>query len=97
MIGIDLNNLTQAHLDEAKPHMGKCRYSSPCIIGALLTPSHRDYLDSDGDDQSVGVLQYKGFVRVPDDQLLDAIHLQTAFDDRDWSKVEEIAHKYVVS
>src|SRR3546814_13845040 len=45
VIAINLDDLTQAHIDQAAPHIRQCTYSSPCIIGAMMTPEQREVAD----------------------------------------------------
>jgi len=85
MTTIDLNNLTQAHVDEAAPHIGKCTYSAPCIIGALMTPEEREAADEPlrggHDPSAIRMLVADCRVRLADpDQLQKLSDLQYAFD-----------------
>ena len=50
-IQIDLRNLTQAHVDAAMPHMGACSYTSPCIIGTLMTEEQRSEVEKFSDKE----------------------------------------------
>lgn len=72
MIQIYTARLTQAHLDEAFPHMGACRYTSPCIIGTLMTPEERTKVSD--------VASICHLTKVEVDDLAYAIRLQDAFD-----------------
>lgn len=97
-IAIDLRNLTPAHLEAAKPHMGKCVYYAPCIIGALIEPEKRQELQESirfMQHTSVSALHMAGVFTIPADQIGDARDLQYYFDNRMWSKVEEIASRYI--
>lgn len=88
-ITIDLRNLTPAHLEEAKPHMGEGRYRDPCIIGTLIPEDQRPTL----------CLPLRGYlggrIQMPEDQQADAIAMQAAFDRHDWDKVQTIASRYM--
>ena len=89
-IKLDLRDLTPAHLEEAKPHMGKCRYHSPCIIGSLIPPDKRRMR---GIKQTHDLSQQP--FEFPDDQVIDAQNMQNAFDENRWDKVVEIANRYM--
>jgi hypothetical protein len=97
-IAIDLRNLTPAHLEAAKPHMGKCVYYAPCIIGSLIEPEKRQELHErirSMPHTSVSALHQAGVFTIPAYQLGDARDLQYYFDNRMWSRVEEIASRYI--
>lgn len=85
-IHIDLNNLTQAHIDEAAPNIRECTYSSPCIIGALMAPEERTSADKSVTGDEVGSAHIGGLVRAgrvvlaDPEQLRELEQLQTAFD-----------------
>ena len=88
-IMLDLRNLTDEKVAEAMPHLGECFYSSPCIIGTLLSPEDRVRFDNcngelgDGmeDQPMIGKLMKMGFVKFPDGrQALLARNLQASFD-----------------
>lgn len=96
-IQLDLNDLTQAHLDEAKPICGEvgCLYSAPCIIGTLVPKYRRLELDSLM-GASISTLEAEGRVEFPDaEQSRDAQAMQSAFDCGKWDDVLNIAGKYV--
>ncbi len=85
MITINLDDLTQAHIDEAAPHIGKCTYSAPCIIGALMTPKEREAADKPRvgcrASPMINSLVDDHRVRLADpDQLQELSDLQYAFD-----------------
>lgn len=46
MIKLDLRNLTPEIVANTRTNMGECRYSSPCIIGALMEPADRKRFDT---------------------------------------------------
>ncbi len=84
-VRIDLRNLTQAHVALAMDGLGLYLYSSPCIIGTLMTPEERARLDSDENREDeevldVAELSERGLLEMPDDQLYSAIVLQNAYD-----------------
>jgi hypothetical protein len=85
IIHLDLNNLTQAHIEEARPHKGKCSYNSPCIIGALMTPEQREYLEKKGlDRESITSLVESGIATFANcRQAVRARAVQYAFDCED--------------
>lgn len=45
-VKLDLRNLTQAHIDEALPKIGQCKYAAPCIIGTLMPEDVRERFDN---------------------------------------------------
>jgi len=82
-IKIDLRDLTDAHVAQALPHLGKCSYSAPCIIGTLLTQDARERFDKSsiiGLSSAVGGLIEDGLLTLPDEQRVLATALQRAFD-----------------
>lgn len=89
-IKIDLRDLTQAHLDEAVPHMGKCSYASPCIIGSLIPVEHREAFDNRNRElkehgilsqPTVGILAHAKLIEFADPEQQDAAaELQEYFD-----------------
>ena len=97
-IHIDLRDLTPEKLAKCKPHMGMCQYSSPCVIGTLIPESEREELDGSSASalpETIGGLLLNDIVTMPEDQHADAIRLQHAFDDHDWTTVERIAAKWM--
>src|SRR3546814_13080381 len=87
VIAINLDDLTQAHIDQAAPHIRQCTYSSPCIIGALMTPEQREVadkhigLDASGTSTEISTLVNEGHVVLVDpDQLTEVQEIQSAFD-----------------
>lgn len=90
-IKIDLRDLTPAHLEEAKPHMGRCRYDSPCIIGSLIPEEQRSdpAIIQHRGVQSIGVFELEL------EQIPDLMKIQEYFDDHDWNGVLEIARRYM--
>lgn len=82
MIKLDLRNLTQAHIEEARPNEGRCSYSSPCIIGALMTPEERASLaTSDFDLEDITHLVANGIMTfTTPEQAEQARTIQFAFD-----------------
>ena len=97
-VRIDLRDLTAEKLAECKPNAGGklCLYQDPCIIGTLIAPELRRYLDRCG-DPSIDELAADGVVDLPDSQLDDSDALQRAFDRGDWSEVERIAAPYIAA
>lgn len=91
-IALDLRDLTAEKLEEAKPHMGKCRYHSPCIIGTLIPPDLRRMR---GIKQTHN-LSVQPFT-FPAEQVLDAFRLQEAFDTHNWDLVTLIAKPYIAA
>lgn len=96
-ITIDLNNLTPELLVECDPHLGKCDYSAPCVIGALMPPAERFFVAdlSAGDEDDVRYLVEQGVFIIPPEQMEDAIDIQEYFDSHDWDSVLQIASKYM--
>lgn len=96
-IKIDLCDLTEAHLEEALPHMGACKYASPCIIGTLMPKNKAASLDRD--NTNIAALIAEGRVEMPEGQANLATRLQKAFDDRSphfkrtFRSVVKAAHK----
>lgn len=90
-IEIDLRNLSEEHLAQCLPHMGKCRYAAPCIIGTLMPPGRRAEFDDPevmerefgSFDTTIGLLLSCGAVVMPKDQWDLAEALQNAFDTGD--------------
>lgn len=92
-ITLDLNDLTQANVDEAMPHMGACSYSSPCIIGSLMTPEQRETLAATAgyDTTDINALVEEGVIAFADpDQLIHAMALQELFDAKRPSRLAEL-------
>lgn len=88
MIKLDLRNLTPELVAKTRPNMGGCRYSAPCIIGALMEPADRERFDmptwiySDGVD-SVSRLIDGGEIEFPTAEEGHLANLlQEAFDCR---------------
>ena len=81
-IKIDLRDLTKEHIAEAMPNQGgSCMYRGPCIIGTLVPEEHRADLDKPSSvSTSIDWLIEKGLVTMPEDQKIDAIAMQQAFD-----------------
>ena len=78
-IRIDLNDLTQAHVNECAPYLGKCSYDAPCIIGTLLPVEVRKEFGG----MSIYSLIVGGWVSAPKEQENEIEELQGAFDDGD--------------
>jgi hypothetical protein len=97
MIKIDLNNLTQAHVDEAMPNMGECTYASPCIIGTLIPKGMRENLDRAYIGQpNVSQLVDMGLIQFPnEEQAKDAREIQEAFDEQNEDLFRELIAKYL--
>jgi hypothetical protein len=93
-IVIDLNNLTQDHLDECRPHLGVSRYRAPCIIGTLIPQEEREdsFFPQGAGINSASILDY---LTVIPDQMDDLKALQSCFDNDDWSGVLKVAAKYI--
>jgi hypothetical protein len=101
MIKIDLKDLTQAHFDAALPHLGACRYASPCIIGTLIPEDQRADLDKKGEhgNPTVRELIREGLLELPDGQFNVAVRLQSAFDNGEaqdfqdaWDEMQKALH-----
>ena len=98
MIKLDLHNLTEEKIAEAMTNIGKCTYSSPCIIGALMTPEQRKLCDQAMPMEFAGMfwtptgagvagldqLINRCIVSFPADQVDVAISLQDKFDTADF-------------
>src|SRR3546814_11523464 len=89
VIAINLDDLTQAHIDQAAPHIRQCTSSSPRIIGALLTPEQREVadkhigLDASGTSTAASTLANEDHVVLVDPDQLPAVQeIHPAFDDR---------------
>ena len=78
MINLDLRDLTP-ELAATAVRDGKCKYRSPCIIGALMTPEQQSLCDSKG-EVNIADLIAIGDVSLPEDQITLATSLQTVFD-----------------
>lgn len=81
-IHIDLRDLTDEMIEQALPHMGDCKYVSPCIIGTLLPPEKRIEFDSPNVPGIAFLIADKA-VEFPDGQKDIACQLQSAFDYKD--------------
>lgn len=93
-IKIDLNDLTQAQLDECRPHLGTGRYDAPCVIGTFLPKEVRD--DPFFPQHSaINGNRIQKFVEVVPGQMDDLVNLQDAFDSACWFDVLAIASKYI--
>ena len=88
MLKLDLNDLTDEKIAEARPHMGKCRYATPCIIGTLIPPEERLFFDN-FDDTSIDHLVRAGRVQFPPGQMPLAVKLQLAFDDPEYGEFDK--------
>jgi len=80
--------------------MGECSYSSPCAVGAMMTPAQRKKLAQRHEDgTSIDALVDTGLVAIPPEQLDDLVELQDAFDRRDrdafGAKLIECERKYL--
>jgi hypothetical protein len=109
MLQLDLNNLTPQHLEQCKPYLGRCNYTSPCIIGTLIPEKDRRRLDNKRDQisrkhpskfipkqPSIGQLIDVGEVSFPNlIQQKAAEELQDRFDNGTWDEVLEIAAPYL--
>lgn len=91
---INLNDLTQAHLDEAMAQLGMNTYRAPCIIGTLIPKDVREDVTF---PQHTGINgdHIKEFVEFPPEQLDDLTELQDRFDNGDWDGVLAVASKYM--
>lgn len=91
-IELDLTKLTQAHLDAALPNARECRYTAPCIIGALVPEDQREALDAygtTGEVYGVESLVKDGVIRFPNvTQERAAMAMQSNFD---FGLVDEVA------
>lgn len=98
MIKIDLNNLTQEIVESVTKNMGACRYTAPCILGALMTPSEQieaENTDVAGGDTGISMLIDYDFVGLPAEQRKDAEALQLSFDNEDEETLRKIAARYI--
>ena len=104
MINIDLNRLTREMVVNAIEAIenrslrlgGRCMYTAPCIIGALMTPKERRVIAGHGHDcSSVRRLSDLSLVSIAEDQEEDAELLQNAFDVANISGLRAIASKYI--
>ena len=93
-VKIDLNDLTQAHLDECRPHLADGRYCAPCIVGTLIPKEMREDPDF---PQHAGIngIRITHFLELVPEQVNDLALIQDAFDSGDWFALMEIASKYV--
>lgn len=89
MITINLDDLTQTHIDECAPKLGDCTYSAPCIIGTLVPPAERKRLGA----FRLGRLIAADSVSVSRDQLDEANRLQMAFDTGDTGALTHLLAK----
>jgi hypothetical protein len=97
-IKIDLNNLTPELLAQCDPELGKCLYSAPCVIGALMTETERYFVAGLAETASQDCVRYfaeQGVFDIPPEQLEDAGDIQEYFDSADWDGVLSIANKYM--
>lgn len=96
-IHIDLNNLTRAAIERAFGAGGICRYSSPCILGSLMSKKDFKYLYANHlDKAAINQLVALSVVSFPtEEQATDAHCIQTAFDYGDRARVEELVKKYM--
>jgi hypothetical protein len=90
LIRLNLNKLTQAHIEEARPNKGGCSYSAPCIIGALMTPRQREYLKKRKlDDAGIENLICDRIIAFPtSEQGKQARMVQYAFDCKDSATID---------
>jgi hypothetical protein len=81
-IVIDLAKLPEAFAPN--PQLSSCKYTTPCIIGSLMTPEEREHLANTGHDgHSVDYLMRDGYLDFADrDMRVDAINLQRLWDAR---------------
>lgn len=101
-IKLDLRNLTPERIAEARPYMGDCTYSSPCIIGTLLTASQRELFDQfdpvnqtfgDAGDESAPVYNLVNLNKIQfpnEEQTSLASDLQGAFDCYDLEEFDRL-------
>lgn len=84
-ISINLDDLTQEHVDRCAPHIGGCSYSAPCIIGTLID-------DDLADCDQIGIdhLLAERAISAPLAQWEEIIALQFAFDSSDASMLSLI-------
>lgn len=102
MIHLDLTRdlpRALAMRDQLIKNLGDCRYSAPCVIGAMMTEEEREELPEDYDGALIWLLANNGYVGIPCDQRIDFRDLQYAFDkgDPDYftSKLDSLASKYL--
>ena len=94
-ITIDLNDLTEEYLEFSLLNRAYgCMYSSPCIIGTLIPENLRTRLDNCSDNTTIRNLIRLGYIKLPEDQIDDAIKLQGYYDTNNDSGLEELVAKY---
>jgi hypothetical protein len=81
-IHIDLKNLTEEKIQEAlAAGRDDCLYTSPCIVGSLMTDDERNQLKlANRDGWRISALIDKGEVTCPTGQSGDIMRLQSRFD-----------------
>lgn len=77
---LDLNKLTQEQLDRAMEKPGSCRYSGPCIIGAMLPQEMVDKIVSDQMDTWPVRDMDDYIIHMDADEYERATAVQKAFD-----------------
>ena len=101
-INLDLRNLTPAHFEEAEANpSAPCRYTSPCIIGTLMSEEERQgikeqSLDGCAIEELTDPYNDTGaMITWPTaEQRKDAVCLQRAFDfGRNWGKDAHVTYE----
>ena len=93
-ISINLDDLTQEHIDRCAPFIGECEYDAPCIIGTLMPFEAADQIRArEFDDESIDYLVKKGAVIIPAEQEVEAKALQSAFDRHDSMELSRLLAK----
>ncbi len=75
---------------------GWCEYSGPCVIGAMVPPHMRSYLDNPigTENATIGGLIRAKLVSVPSDQTQAFRRLQRSFDSGDQKRLERSLRHY---
>lgn len=77
---VDLDSLTQEQFDRAMQHTGSCRYSAPCIIGAMLPQDVIDRLVRLDKDEDCIERISRHVIFKDAEQAQRAERIQSAFD-----------------
>lgn len=74
-----------------REEMGKCKYASPCAIGAMMPEDRRARFDRG--QLHIGVLLDRGSVIAPSDQHDDLLDLQQPFDSNESGEFDRVLAK----
>ena len=73
--------LPKARAIYAELEPGRCTYTAPCVIGAMVAPEKRGLLEgANEEDTAIKRLIADGVVVVPKYQVADFVRLQMSFD-----------------